>query len=383
MRSPIRFRIHSSLLAAAAILAASPVAAQTETSRVSVHGFLTQGYARGWEGQVYGASTAGTTDYRTAALQVRYDADENDNFLIQFNHERVGSSPMYRSKPVVDLDWAFVEHRFTPGTSVRVGRVKLPVGIYNETRKVGTLMPLYRAPMVVYTDVVLASESLDGISIGRHSEGGAWDVDLDAYFGGWRYRQTDFEVEGAIRNAVGGQAWLYTPLSGLRVGLGGRRFDSDYYADVGVPDNQRQRGTQWQASLDGTFARGFVRGELQETRVRTAGEDAGGSTSRFRSFYGQVGVTPLPRLTLVGQAEKLVVRYDVTQPAVMTFDNPAIREYTAGARFAFRPDLVAKAEYHWTRGIQYEDGAGDFTSRFTANAQRDVRYGIVSVSYAF
>jgi hypothetical protein len=373
-------------LTLAALVAAAPAAAQDTDgplARVSVHGFLSQGYARGWEGQVYGASTDGTTDYRTAALQVRYDADENDNFLIQFNHERVGSSPMYRSKPVVDLDWAFVEHRFTPGTSVRVGRVKLPVGIYNETRKVGTLMPLYRAPMAVYTDVVLTSESLDGIAVGRHSEGGAWGVDLDAYYGGWRYRQTDFEVEGQIRNAVGGQAWIHTPLSGLRLGLGGRRFDSDYYADVGAADNTQQRGTHWQASLDGTFARGFVRGEYQETRVKSVGANSTGSATRFRSFYGQVGVTPLPRLTLVGQAEKLLARYDVTQPAAMTFDNPAIRDVAAGARFAFRPDLVAKAEYHWTEGIHYEDGAGDFTTRFVANAQRRMRYGIVSVSYAF
>ena len=48
-------------------------------------------------------------------------------------------SPFQVFQPDVALDWLFYEHRFADG-AVKVGRVKIPFGIYNEVRDVGTLL---------------------------------------------------------------------------------------------------------------------------------------------------------------------------------------------------------------------------------------------------
>jgi hypothetical protein len=113
-------------------------------SKLFVHGYLTQAYARTNEHQLIGINDEGTTDYRMAALQFRYAITTNDNFVIQFSHERIGDSPVMQFKNDVELDWVFYEHRFNDATSVKVGKVQIPMGIYNEIRDVGTILPFYR-----------------------------------------------------------------------------------------------------------------------------------------------------------------------------------------------------------------------------------------------
>lgn len=119
----------------------APVFGQTG---LSVHGYLTQGFAISTDHQVHGISTEGTSDYRNLALQFRYDVDDQQNFIIQFSHERLGLSPIMQLEPDVELDWAYYEYKFNDIYSIKVGKIQMPFGIYNEFRDVGTLLPFYR-----------------------------------------------------------------------------------------------------------------------------------------------------------------------------------------------------------------------------------------------
>src|SRR6185295_799141 len=52
-------------------------------SKITIHGFLSQAYARTDGSQILGIPKQGTADYRTAALQVRADITPSDTFAIQ------------------------------------------------------------------------------------------------------------------------------------------------------------------------------------------------------------------------------------------------------------------------------------------------------------
>ena len=79
---------------------------------MSVHGFLTQAFAISDGNQILGIDKDGTTDYRNLALQFRYDMNDQSNVVIQFEHRRMGESPVLKLQQDVELDWGFFEYRF-------------------------------------------------------------------------------------------------------------------------------------------------------------------------------------------------------------------------------------------------------------------------------
>ena len=74
--------------------------------------------------------------FREAALQFWYRWTDRDNFVMQVAHERVGDGPISQTKADIAIDWVFYQRYFGRSTSIRVGKVKAPIGIFNEGRKV-------------------------------------------------------------------------------------------------------------------------------------------------------------------------------------------------------------------------------------------------------
>src|SRR5205085_12405810 len=113
-------------------------------------------------------------------------------------------------------------------TGLKVGKVQIPLGIYNEVRDVGTVLPFYRPSFNFYGEGAFTSETVDGIVVSHNFfNDSAWSVDADAYFGGWDLIETDFasnvSSRARVENTVGTQIWLNTPINGLRLGTGGSR----------------------------------------------------------------------------------------------------------------------------------------------------------------
>src|SRR5215212_1792338 len=88
---------------------AATAGAQDAASKLSVHGYLTQGAAVSDSSKVVGISKQGTTNYRRAALLMRYAQSPRDAFVIQVAHRALGDSPTMNFEPDVKLDWAFYE----------------------------------------------------------------------------------------------------------------------------------------------------------------------------------------------------------------------------------------------------------------------------------
>jgi hypothetical protein len=360
-------------------IAGSTLTAQGATQRFTVHGYLTQAFGIADRHQYNGLNRNGTADYRRAAILARFDADENDRFVVQLAHRRLGDSPTMQFEENVKLDMAFYEHRFAAGTNLRVGKMALPWGIYNEVRYAGTLTPFYRAPYVIYRDGTYTSETIDGASVSHvFRAGDPWEISVDAY--GGSFDQVEFGgvfpasgspvYAGAVlksKNVLGTQLWLATPVTGLRVGLSGRR-----QADIGGLYDRPEGGATsklWNASIDGNFDRFMIRAEHQQ--MTTFGFE-------MRAQYAQAGVRVLPWLVVNAQAE---VRDEKLRyaPADPWFNVKAGRDNALGVNFHLTPTTVLKLEGHAASGygLMYE------TIVNSADSPMSSAYFISSFSVAF
>lgn len=366
-------------LAALTFVAPRVARAQEPASPVTIHGYLTQGVGRSSERAILGLDTATSTDYRAAALQVRYAISEDDNFLIQFAHRRLGTSLLNGAQADVALDWVFYQRSFGSATA-KVGRVPIPRGIYNEIRDVGTILPFYRAPYNFYTEGV---ESLDGAVV-KYSLGlgAGWTTDLNAFAGGWDFRQNSFSAttgqmyvaESRAQFGYGTQLWLNTPVTGVRLGLGGQLFRFDKYdPNTGLTGTATpQDGDLVQASLDATRDRFYVRAEWQRFRVD-------GKTFQYPAWYAQGGVKLTSRLGLHAQTDRAQINQftRVAPTVVANLEYEYARDNALGATFAVTPGFVLKAEAHDTRGYNYD--------RFVSpiGPQAKSRYWLASAAISF
>jgi hypothetical protein len=322
--------------------------------KITLHGYLTQAYARSDGNQILGIPEDGTANYRTAALQFRADISLDDTFIVQFSHEQFGASKLRDIKPEVDLDWLFYQHRFG-NSSVQIGRVQIPFGIYNEVRDVGILLPFYRPSANFYGEGSIASETVDGIVLSHLFRlGDGWELSGDLHYGNWDFL-TDagtLFVRQEAKDSVGIELWLETPVPGLRIGVGSMRFDV-----IG-------RGQTWETShLSAEAELGPI-----TTRVEFRFTDFEEGTNK--AGYAQVGVKLGEKLAINGQLDRSRLKG-------ISFQGEFDDDRALGLNYSFRPDLILKLEHHW------DEGHLNLSQESLLAPAVKTRYGILSLSTSF
>jgi len=358
--------------------AVTPAAAQDNVmSKLSVHGYLTQGAAVSDSTQVVGIAKQGTTNYRRAAILMRYAETPNDAFVVQVAHRRLGNSPIMNFEPDVKVDWAFYERKFLGTSSLRVGKAPIPFGIYNETRYTGTLLPFYRAPYAMYFEGAYTSETVDGAVLSTSFlNDGPFRVDVSAYGGSYSLLEfyqaptapgvfTYVLGKAQAQSALGTQLWVNTPIDGLRFGGGGSRATME--GGVLRSNGRKETKHDWHFGFDGNFDRFAARGEYRATTLRDV---------TYRGYYGQAGARLVGGLSLNAQGE--VGHATVRSSLVGAREVPLIRDYAVGTNYAFRPDLVLKLEGHRTKDFNIENNANIYTGTPSVGY-----YYISSLSFSF
>lgn len=344
-------------------------------SKLEVHGFMTQAWATTnfvggrlpnpdgseagptFDELALGISDDGTFDYRTMALQFRYQMTDKDIVVIQLSSRSLGESLISDVEDEIELDWAFYEHRITDNTSVKVGRVQIPLGIFNEIRDVGTILPFYRPAFAFYREGTFTSETVDGVLLSHtfwpESD---WSLETDVYIGEWDYFEfSPFDQALTIANnkGYGGQLWLNTPLPGLRLGFGGHKRKTT----GGAEGISRQIGGEDDfddiyASIDANLSRFVFRAEYREF----AGEAApnplfGGAPFRgvIPFWYAQIGVHASEKVRVFAQYENEKSRG--SSPVLAEpFDTTLREDFGIAINYLFSPNVVLKAEYHEVEG---------------------------------
>jgi hypothetical protein len=334
-------------------------------SRFVLHGYLSQSFAVSDGNQVLGIPENGTWDYRTAALQLRATVSPNDAFVVQLSQERLGDSPVMEVRNEIDLGWIFYERRLSDAVSARLGKVKTPIGIYNEIRYVGPLLPFFRVADAYYGEGSYTFDSMNGVVLSSRWLGGRrFSIDADAYAGEWRLLQIDFVTHARAKRGVGGQLWLNTPVGGLRAGIGGHR--ATWENSFASPPGSRITHERWAASLDANAPRYRLNAEFAKEyfdgNVFTAGYLLG--TWRITDKLGVSLQTSRSRLSL----------------GSFRFDEELTRDHAVGLSYAFRSDLVLKMENHWARGRMFDET--EFATNLLTPVLR-ADYLIVSLSTLF
>ncbi len=364
----------SLLLAAVAVAAVRPTAASAQSAgNLQVHGYLSQAFGISDGGTYLGVPQGGTADYRTMALLFNYSFDPTENITVQFSHRRLGESPVTTNEPEVKLDWVFYSKQFGD-LNVRVGRIPIPAGIYNELRNAGVTLPLYRAPYDFYLEGAFTSETVDGsvLRLGIMPRS-SWNGELSVFGGSWQTTDREVDTTGnyvgipvAMRDGLGGQFWLNTPIDGVRFGVGGNRVRATGGTYPGT-------WKDWHVSADISLSRVTVRSEYR--RLTIPGANVGANRVSYAAYYGYLGYNLTSKLTLHGQADFADVGLHPNGVNIK-YD----RTLTGGISYRFRPNLVLKGEVHSTKG-DWADSPVIFDP--TVQSPVKVTYGLLSISTSF
>lgn len=344
------------LLIAAILLGSWPSSATEVSEKLQIFGHLTQAYGESDRGSVQGATASGTTDLRKVAVQFRWKVSERDTAVVQISHERRGNDFLFLEPDDVEIDWAFYEMRLLPETTFKIGRLNVPLGIYNEVRDVGTLLPFFNLPISFYAGVLNSAETVDGVSVGHTLFARSdWALETEIYYGGWdtvRQQvdpQQEFGVnsfEARAEDGLGLQLWLSTPIQGLRFGAGALTWLLD---DPLTSHGRKDRWLTCHVSLDATFEKWIFRAEHRRFEFdQDFGAFLGLPTAlpgeaRRKGTYAQLGYWFTPKVGVFAQYEETSL-----------FDSLGLlpeledlhRDRAASVNYRLRPDVVLRLEFH-------------------------------------
>lgn len=380
-------------------LAASAVAAADLKGEVLVFGHLSQAYGKSSRGTIQATREDGTTEIGNIAVQFRWEITPDDTAVVQLSHERRAGDIFFPEQDEIAVDWAFYERRIAENTALKVGRLNVPLGIYNEVRDVGTLLPFFNLPLSFYAGVLSTAETVDGISVSHTLAARSdWDLEVHAYYGGWDTAQQQVEPESPLglvnrqaraEDGLGVQLWLNTPMPGLRLGAGGLTWRLDGPVS---PRGTLEHWNSYHLSLDVAVDRWMVRSEYRRWRFD---QDFGGflnlrdpatgdrlslpGKAEREGFYAQAGIWATPRIGFFGQFEKTTLDNNLQ---LLSNARDLHEDRALSLSFRFRPDLVLRVEYHWA-DTQLPLGESPDQPPITELGAVDVHWLIAAMSVSF
>lgn len=371
-----------------ATLFASQTAAAQEAlgDRLSIHGSANIGYGKTDGLPYFGMTKDGTSDYRSLALQFGYKIDDKNRVVTQLLHRNFGESPTKAITPVIEPIWAFYEHKFDGGVTLKAGRNPLPRGLFNEIRFIGTLLPFYRVGNSVYGETL---EYIDGVVIRKPFDiGSGWSLDSYVFAGGYDLKYqiplSSGTVVGKIRNenSIGTQLWLKTPVKGVKFGT----FVQSYQGtpNVTLPKDKRpSRTITAMYSADATFDKAFARAEYATFQAKAPGY------LNFRSYYVQAGITPTEKWTIAGEYDGGNNNLSFAPAPIPNLDLPLNQDVGFGITFKPSTQVAFKFEGHQVNGYAFDSRVPSVIPPtrpplvMTLAPKSKSNYALLSVAFAF
>jgi len=379
---------------------------------VQLHGFVSQGYMHSSNNNFLVSSRAGSYEFTDAAL--------NGNWSIM-RDLRIGGQLFYRnlgdySEDKVIIDWALIDYQPFEWAGIRLGKVKMPYGLYNENRDSDFLLPLIFLPQSIY-DESRRDTSLAYLGGGIYGNipAAAWgDIDYHLFAGELSYPSDSILAAGtknslqsnitsnnnkppAARNPLlpaeltsierenekmyGGSLVLNSLEGDLRVGLSLLHSKSYIYVNgSSVPLTETTVRSKFVLSLEYTWLDWVFAGEYGESdrQTKTAGVITMDGPSQ--SWYLLASYTPFYRWTFsVLYDEFYRLKHDKdgeTRPQSPDYMGWR-KDLGVAARYDLRDDLVIKAEYHIIDGGAMQLGV------INSNVDRFWNYFAAKLTYSF
>jgi hypothetical protein len=164
-------------------------ASETNTN---IYGFFAQTISYTTANNILGQNDRQISlDYREAAIGLISEFNKNISGAIQIRSRKAGA--LENGSPEIDHAYiSYHEYFGTDGkTEIRLGKVKLPIGLYNETRDAPTTMPSIILPQSIYFD---RDRNLANSQYGVRSIVSLKNLDIDISVGKVGAVEKPFEV---------------------------------------------------------------------------------------------------------------------------------------------------------------------------------------------
>ncbi|ETR68799.1 MAG: hypothetical protein OMM_04346 [Candidatus Magnetoglobus multicellularis str. Araruama] len=211
-----------------------------QIENIHIHGFVSQGFMISDRNNYLAESSEGSFEFNEAAINFSRHFDPNFHMGCQIFSRDIGDVGNNK----IELDWALANYRLRDSLGFRLGRIKVPHGLYNETRDVDMLRTFIFLPPVYYDISRSTINAIDGIgvygnllfdsigSIDYQIINGVKNIDPES---GWsRYMErrglniTEFDTDYAACAAI---SW-HPGIEGLRLGTSGIFLDINANADI-------------------------------------------------------------------------------------------------------------------------------------------------------
>jgi hypothetical protein len=334
---------------------ATPLAAQSLSDNVQIHGFGGWAYAE-TDGNYYTLGTPdGAWDNADFALNVTAEPTQQLTIVAQIRGEAVNGQDEF------ELDYAFAGWAFNDNLELRIGRVKHPFGIYGEIFAVGTLRPFYTLAQGTYGPVGFTANAYNGVGLaGWYDWNSGWGLQYDVYFG---QIEGDFAIPGLmttlpehvllpqvnvgfqVNRTIGGRVVLHTPVTGLNFGISGYTGDDQTNLSVASPDTRREAYLGSISYLNGPW---LVRAEYGRSTRDTESINIGGYLEAAFKFTDHW---------------QLAARFDTYELELPTVDPTTLppffkqflehEEVTLGLNYWFSSNFVVRLSYSRVEGNRF------------------------------
>ena len=210
---------------------------------LTIHGLVSQGYLSSNHNNYLAQTDDGTFEFNESAINFSIEPVDNLRVGLQLMSRDLGPT---RNNDVY-LDWGYADYRFNDAFGVRVGKVKLPQGLYNQTRDVDFLRANILMPQSVYTesgrDLVDAYQG--GSIYGNFDVGFLGNIEYEALLGSFvsdenspfltnYYTALDPLQSGSSGSAnYAEMSWGFAPALRWNTSIDGLRFGvTTLYADM-------------------------------------------------------------------------------------------------------------------------------------------------------
>lgn len=324
---------------------------------IDIHGFATQGFLFGSHNNYLTMqSSSGSLQWTDGAISVTDSLTDNLRVGIQLHMYQLGQL----GGPNIQVDWASGDYRFNDHLGFRAGKVKTPLGLFNDSQDVDSIFLWILLPQGAYPIdnksfylSHLGAEVYGGLSLGSRSgslqyRGYAGYSSLDLNGG---YVKQSAEYGLAFTSPPGGKTYggdlrWHTPLTGLTIGssvdviaLDGKAPAGSLHAPPFLISAQYAQFTKGKFYFAGEYRRAPFNALL------TVGPAAIPISYDQRSWFAMGSYRLLKKLQVGSYYSHYVNKaLDTTQSANYS------KDWVISGRYDFNPYFYCKIEGHFLHG---------------------------------
>jgi hypothetical protein len=340
------------LAAALLLVCVSQIGAAVDFgNEFALHGYGSQDYAQTSANTYLDADHRGTWDNNFLALVGTVSLNERSKLWAQLE-----TSTMDTTR----FTWFFVDYQLTDSATVHVGRVKFPLGLYNEIIDVKFLQLSSLEPLLYQSAADFVHDSYTGVGLDYNQELGSAGRIVWQVYGGNSY-DTDPPTTSRDRRMYGGRIAYSAPLDGLRFLASAYRTQVELFATGALVDE-----TRWIASAEYLHADWDLKSEYGSHTFD--GVDSYG-------YYIQAGRTIAEKWTPF-------VRYDrvVTDKSQSNSDAFTQKDFVGGVNYKLLGNVSLRAEAHVNQGFALPIASGEAS---LGTAKRNWTMFLVGLHFVF